>query len=277
MNNQQLKKAINFGNLHMDFITGIFVSDSIILENARYLFSRNLNETWVNCASGLEANQIDTESFTTKVIQFYQNKNRNPSVFLLKDTSSDGLISNLKLRGFKLDYSDSLMTYEGNDSFQSVKDFLIKKVENKTEMNQFIELFYQAHTGANDEVYGEADKEYRNCFMDSFLNPTDKVKREFYIGFLNKQPVSYGVIFLNGDVAGLYAIGTIPERRKKGLARVLSITLVNRAKDLGAVEIFLLTETGSINEKIYAKMGFKSKFVYLGYSKKSVLVSFKEH
>lgn len=260
-------KAVQYENLHIDFINGIFVSHVLDQNNIKYLYSENLTETWVNFASVLEIDKVNLNTCIDTIIDFYSSRNRRPSVFLLKDKTLDHLISNLEQQGFTLNYSDSLMTFEKNDSKLSIDGYIVKKVENPEEMSLFIDLFYKAHTGGEGEIYGEAAKEYRDCFMKAYLHPQSEIRREYYIGYLNNHPTTYGCIFIKDSVAGLYAIGSIPEYRKKGLAKALSLYMVERSKQMGAGDIFLLTETNSINEAIYTKMGFKTKFIYSGYSK----------
>jgi len=76
-----------------------------------------------------------------------------------------------------------------------------------------------------------------------------------YVGLLRDQPVACSTMFLDGSVAGLWHIATLPDARRRGIGAALTIAPLHDAKDLGyATAILYASEMG---QPLYQRLGFR--------------------
>lgn len=77
---------------------------------------------------------------------------------------------------------------------------------------------------------------------------------EFYVGYLEKTPVTAGVAFFHTGVMGIYYLSTLPSYRKKGYASALIQVLLNKAYERKAfLSTLQATEEGY---SLYTQLGF---------------------
>lgn len=64
--------------------------------------------------------------------------------------------------------------------------------------------------------------------------PTDqKARTRHYLGRMDGRPVATSELYLAAGVAGIYFVGTLPEARGRGIARVLTLAALRDARDMG--------------------------------------------
>jgi len=91
-------------------------------------------------------------------------------------------------------------------------------------------------------------------------------KQIFYVGFLDEKPVGTTLTVFDGDTAGFYAVATLPEQRRKGVSQSMMAAAISDAYDLRYELLTLQVAQGSYAEKLYHKLGFRTKFVNPIYS-----------
>ncbi|MHA1914792.1 MAG: GNAT family N-acetyltransferase [Promethearchaeota archaeon] len=88
----------------------------------------------------------------------------------------------------------------------------------------------------------------------------------FYVGSYKNKPVTALILFLSSGVAGLHAVSTLPEGRKKGFALDLSRTALlgafNRGYRVGVLQ------ASTLGEGVYRKLGFKKYSDIISYELK---------
>jgi GNAT superfamily N-acetyltransferase len=82
----------------------------------------------------------------------------------------------------------------------------------------------------------------------------------FYIGYLDDRPVGVALAVYHQQVAGIYAVATLPEFRKQGVSTRILDKVVLDAHGRNAKEIVLQTAGGSEAERLYKKRGFEKEF-----------------
>jgi GNAT superfamily N-acetyltransferase len=81
-----------------------------------------------------------------------------------------------------------------------------------------------------------------------------------FVGFLDGAPVSVAALVRSHGIAGIVAVGTVPEARGRGFARRVVGRAVEVGRELGCGQSFLwATERG---RHVYAKMGFRKVLDY---------------
>jgi predicted GNAT family acetyltransferase len=81
-----------------------------------------------------------------------------------------------------------------------------------------------------------------------------------YIGYLDGEPVASTALVLDAGVAGIYAVATVPEARKKGIGRFLTVMPLLEAKEMG-YRVGIL-QSSSAGYSIYQRIGFTEVFRY---------------
>ncbi len=87
---------------------------------------------------------------------------------------------------------------------------------------------------------------------------------EFYVGYANGEPVTTGILFLRGGVAGLYYIATVPEERGKGYGSAMVKFLLSRSQGLGYHVAVLCAPSMSVN--FYKNLGFRPLCMFQVYT-----------
>ncbi|GHH80422.1 hypothetical protein GCM10018793_35600 [Streptomyces sulfonofaciens] len=69
--------------------------------------------------------------------------------------------------------------------------------------------------------------------------------------------VGTGYLDVSGDIAGIWAITTLPAYRRRGVGRLMTEELVRLAREAGASTVFLYAS--DMGKPIYASVGFRSE------------------
>jgi GNAT superfamily N-acetyltransferase len=88
--------------------------------------------------------------------------------------------------------------------------------------------------------------------------PLPNIKLQRYLGFLDGMPVATCALVLHAGVAGIYAVSTLPEARRKGYGSAITAVPLRFAYEQGyRVAVLQASELGF---PIYRKIGFQTVF-----------------
>jgi len=144
-----------------------------------------------------------------------------------------------------------LQDYQPDDSI---------KVELCEDEELYLEIFAKARSGDGD-IYGappDVLEGLRKIFNGS--RPPAGVKAFALMAYKDKTPAGNVIGVYNQDFMLLNGLGIVPEFRGLGIAKALTKEVIGHAHKLGIHTMTLQTESSSVNEAIYKKMGFATKF-----------------
>ena len=96
-----------------------------------------------------------------------------------------------------------------------------------------------------------------NIFCDLFtsLGLSRHLPLQHYVGFLKGKPVACSSMFLGAGVAGIYNVGTIPDKRGQGIGAALTWEPLCNARKMGYRIGVLHSSLMGFN--VYRRIGFK--------------------
>lgn len=109
----------------------------------------------------------------------------------------------------------------------------------------------------------ETDEQFNQAYSwmrQKNIENLDDYSQNFYIAYDNDKPVGVTLCIYYKNIAGIFAVATMPEYRKKGISTTLIQRAVDDAIKNGIAAITLQTVTDSYAHSFYKKLGFEDVF-----------------
>jgi len=128
------------------------------------------------------------------------------------------------------------------------ENFTIEKVEDEDTLKDWIEA---ASDGYN------LPESTRNLLheIESSLGFRKYSNKSNYVGYMNEKPVATALMILDYGVAGIFAVSTIPEARRKGIGTLITAKPLLKAREMG-YKVGVL-HSSPMGLKVYSRLGFK--------------------
>jgi len=88
-------------------------------------------------------------------------------------------------------------------------------------------------------------------------------KVHYFLAHHENQTVGTGILYLTGNIAGIHAVGVIPDMRRKGFADEIMKFILNRSIELKAA--YATLQASKMGKDLYLKLGFKDEFLIKNY------------
>lgn len=85
----------------------------------------------------------------------------------------------------------------------------------------------------------------------------------YYLGMFDDRPVATSLLYLGGGVVGIYNVATLPEVRRQGIGRVLTVLPLLQARLLG-YQIGVL-QASPLGLNLYRRLGFREYCTFQAY------------
>lgn len=137
--------------------------------------------------------------------------------------------------------------YALNENIPTLKNFSIVKAVNQRTLEDWRDVF---------TVSFETRAPAGQAWIDATLSAQpEHVPWELYVGYMDNKPVSTSMLFNGAGVAGIYAIGTLPEARQKGFGAAITLKSLLDARELGYhYSVLFSTHLGY---PVYKRLGFR--------------------
>ncbi len=258
--NDVMKEAIT---AHIKFQLGCYFSGSKEINGALLVWSERITDAGWNYATNITAENNDINELIEEIKRFYESKGRQPAVYHTPFTTPKEFKDIVGGMGFKGNYTDTWMFYEKDTPKVTMPEgFRICQAKTDDDKKTFVTLFIQAYGGTTpDEPYGKLPPSYSQSLEESFTRPDEGKTTIHYICLINGQPAGIATLIYSGKYGCIYNTGTAPNHRKKGVCSLLMKNCAKEARGKGVEHIFIQTEKGSYNEKLYKTLGFKGAFI----------------
>jgi len=135
-----------------------------------------------------------------------------------------------------------------NEDFPEPPGFTIERVKDVETLKDWMQ--------AATEGFGLKQSSSEVLFdIESKLGFGEQLPRHSYVGYLNGKPVANSLLLMTSGVAGLFAVSTIPEARRKGIGTLISLAPLKEARDRGyRVGVLHSSEMGY---GVYRRLGFE--------------------
>jgi ribosomal protein S18 acetylase RimI-like enzyme len=80
----------------------------------------------------------------------------------------------------------------------------------------------------------------------------DKVT--FFVGYCEGRPAASSTLFVSSGIAGIYHVATMPDLRKRGIGRSMTLTPLLQAREMGAR--FAVLQATPQGKGVYGRLGF---------------------
>jgi len=108
------------------------------------------------------------------------------------------------------------------------------------------------------EVSPHAAPDIRAAWAPLLQAPGEGCWSQFYLAWLEGSPVGTGLLWSQGEIAGLYCGAVIPTARRRGIERATVLRRLAEASSRGALVATLQTEAGSPVEHLCVhRLGFR--------------------
>jgi ribosomal protein S18 acetylase RimI-like enzyme len=135
-----------------------------------------------------------------------------------------------------------------NSAPKTIQNFVIEKV-NDVERQALWARIAAIGTGFSDTATAQMAQ-----VEASLTDPQYKAQHR-YLGFLDGAPVATSAMVLDSGVAGIYAVATIPEARRKGIGEIMTVMPLLEARQIG-FRVGIL-QSSSMGYPIYQRIGFQ--------------------
>ena len=201
--------------------------------------------------SRLAADEVDTAIEQT--LEWYKQR-RTPTVhwWMTGQNEPADLPQRLEAHGFAHSYSGSPgMIADITTLPQQVSmpdGFTMKRVEDEAALEDWLTAYLAAYPSITP-IGGRT-------WVDSTLSiGIQRAPWQMYIGYWNGQPVATNMVFYGAGVAGLFAVGTVPEARGKGIGGAITLKPLWDAREQGYRYGVLFAS--KMGYPVYQRLGFR--------------------
>ena len=252
---------------HLVFLKNSFLGNPVSLPGGTGFFSEILPDCYWNYFKvTCEGEEALDELIASATPLFAARHKPLCLVFEADAGSNDPRVARLLQQGFEPKFEEVWMfrNATGLRAPSPMPGVRVQTCETDADLEVFLSAFFAAFGGADPrEPYGALPPEYAIPVRQSFVH-RHKVGLQLYNLYVDETPAACAMLGVCGEYAGLYSLGVRPEFRGRGLGAYMTQFRMFEAAQRGAKILFLQTEGGSYNEKLFSSFGFVTAFQWTG-------------
>jgi GNAT superfamily N-acetyltransferase len=163
------------------------------------------------------------------------------------DTYNSKSYQLIEAKGYALKSEQAGMSLQLHEPFALKSNLHFKPVTTEADAITWVTLFQQAFN-------------YRinHRILMSTLN-----KAHYFVAYHENQAAGTAILYITGNIAGIHAVGVIPDMRRKGFADEIMKFILNKSIELNAAWATL--QASKMGKDLYLKLGFKDEFLIKNY------------
>jgi len=173
-------------------------------------------------------------------------------------------IEELNAAGFAaLNGFSYMLLNENSPEWNITTDLVIESVSDAARMDVFSEVQSRGF------IESQADYEIWHPWLKKAnLRNLNNPNHFFYIGSEGSKAIGVALTVVDGGTAGIYAVATLPNYRKKGVSTTIMKKAISDAQAIGCNTITLQVIQDSYVENFYQHLGFKREFTSTMFKRK---------
>ena len=253
MSNKVLTAAIETNRIEELLSSGRMPGGYIYKDHEIAWYVSGIQSPYLNGVVRAKFKKRDVHMKIKKILIYFKKRKIPMSWLIGPSTIPADLCIQLEKYGLKYTsklYGMAIDLRKVDKKFSLPDGFAIEQVRDMDTLKKFMSTFALAFQ--IDQVLQNVllENKYRYYILDHHQD------RRLYIGLINGKPVATASLFLNGGVAGIYHIATIPEARRQGIGRAMTLISLHEARTLG-YSIGVLTTESRLAYEMYSKIGFE--------------------
>jgi GNAT superfamily N-acetyltransferase len=217
-----------------------------LIENEDYfLFNSGLQFVFTNFILNIRIIQ-ESDTKIQKLCSYFKKQNLPFHILVSPNSKPDNIEELLKAQNLILRFQEPGMACDLRTSIdkpvkpKGIDVALVTDSKGKNDWNKTRKIVYKFPK--------ELDE-------DAFIFHVDDFDGRAYVAYSNNIPIATALSYYEAGVAGLYSITTLPEFRRRGIGKFLTLLLLEDAKKEG-YEIVVL-QSSTMGKGIYERIGFK--------------------
>lgn len=200
----------------------------------------------------------DNEYVVDEVIDFFTSRSFPYAYFRVSPCSHpETLVPTLEDRGFKEQWEESIMIFEGEPKIDLSIGLEINTIS-KQELAMWIDVAA--------EVFGVPSSE-KEGYYEYVLEHLKRGGRCF-LASLEGEPVGTSMLYSMNRVGSIFTVGTLTNYRRRGVGTAVTMHSVLQSMDDGNKIHTLQVGEGEYAEQLYQKLGFKTDHRITWYMKR---------
>lgn len=208
-----------------------------------------------------------SESELSEVERYYQSVQRKSTIYFENTPDLNSFKDFLKERGYSQSFEDSWMFYN-KDDVTIDNPGNVKKVESEEDLQIFLRIFDQCYQNDDPQnPYGELG-DYLKVIEQVWLNHhNDGI--ECFVFYDGENPVAVATLNNFEGIGYISNVGSLRSARGKGFGKLATLYCIQLSMKNGNKIHCLATEENTYPNDFYKRLGFKTKFTAVGYSKRT--------
>lgn len=240
---------------HLQSLQGL-VNDVKDIGRAVLCSNRRIPFTAYNHAFRVNVAESEADRLIADVVGYYEPMGLKPCFMVSPSTCPSTFTDYLRKSGFELALEEDDMVFEGShEGFVSNSEVRVA-VDDGSLTNVCTDVFMKS--------FG-FPKVFRDAFVSLLKKGGCHEGTRYYIGYFEGNPAGGCALFSFNNVGGIFAVGTIPEYRRKGIATALLKKAIGDSVSMGNTLLYLTTTKGSDAEKLYKSLGFEVAHTHYRY------------
>lgn len=247
-------------NLHMTYYPQYINEIEFIRIPGYTLINSSLKDDTFNYVIDADFVTQEVEQKIKEISQYFHQKKLPFTWWIAPNDQPADLANHLEQQGFQ-NSENNIAMFLDLDQWQKPRQF-----ENHNESNEKLQI-----VRALDEktlldfasILTNDDSNFKTYFswVSKVLSQQDPI--EFYVGYINHQPVVRGLICYYAGIAGLYWLSTKENARQRGYGTAMQYYRLQRAKQLGYhIAVLQASKQGL---PLYKKLGYQECGVFKEY------------